>query len=141
MKKVVFGTGLLVCGTLCATTYEMISAIHAASPKSGHYFVSYPPFNEVGLCLFLFGIALSIWGLVEKDKNTAKKAILGTGFMICGTLGVLTVELLNAIRIAFYEYSFPFPPFQELGIASFLVGVALNIWGLIESRNKKNTAL
>ena len=136
MKKIIFGTCLLICGSLATLLMQLVITIKL------NFFsgcVILPPFQEYGYALFLVGIMLNVWGLIEKGERVLKKIIFGSGLLVCGTLGLLIMEVLYAVRIASQEDHaalFRSPPFQTLGWACILFGLALNIWGIIQKDKK-----
>ena len=140
MKKVIFGTGFLICGTLSALTFDLIFAIHSTILDLAdlRMFITPFPFDNLGYLLLAVGVCLNIWGLVEKDNRPVKKVVLGTGLLTCGVLGLVTTEIIDAIHIvspfAFGGRS----PYWYIGWVLFLVGIALNIWGLVK-RGKTDT--
>ena len=141
MKKVALGTGLLICGTLGVIIMELAETIVMLTPDFLCWL--HPPFQEYGFALFIIGIVLNVWGLIEKGRSAIKKTIFGTGLLICGTLGLMLLELLSAIHIASandYIYLFHSPLLFEIPIcACFIIGISLNVWGFIQ-RDKKRTS-
>ena len=68
MKKVILGTGLLICGVLGILTAQLREAIYFASPNSISS-IGNDPLQSIGITLFLVGIVLNIWGFIEKNKK------------------------------------------------------------------------
>jgi len=138
MKKVIFGTGFLICGTLSVLTFALITAIHFMifDLADLRMFITPVAFDNIGYFFLAVGVGLSIWGLVEKDKRDTKKVIVGTGVLMCGMLGVFTSEIIRATRIAsLLGWGRPFS-FWHTGWVLFIVGIALSIWGLAENRKR-----
>ena len=67
MKKVIFGTGLLICGVLGILTYLIIEAIYFASPNhiaAGNM----SAFVFFSVVFMVIGIVLSVFGFLERDR-------------------------------------------------------------------------
>ena len=137
MKRMVFGVGLLICGMLGAWSYYI--GIIRFTPQQPVYYLRYFYLEVVVIMFFAIGVALNIWGLFDRVKNAMKKVVFGTGLLICGTLSILAIYVLYAISFATQVYH-SLPPFIELGITLILVGIALNIWGMIEIGKKSSSA-
>ena len=139
MKKVAFGSGLLICGTLGVSIMELAVTIVASNSDVMCWLR--PPIEEYGFAIFIIGVILNVWGMLEKDRRAIKKIVFGTGLIICGTLELMILVLLSAIRIASannYIYLSRSPLFFEILIgACFVIGISLNVWGLIQKDNKR----
>ena len=66
LKKVVFGTGLIICGVLIVYFNDILHGIVYILPVRRPL---EPPVWPA-YALIIAGIAFSIWGLIKKDKNS-----------------------------------------------------------------------
>jgi len=68
MKKVILGTGLIICGVLGILTWIIVEAIYVASPNTiiqmgvGSYIY-------ISIALLIFGIILNIVAFFIDEKN------------------------------------------------------------------------
>ena len=72
MKKVVLGTGLLICGILIFITSQIRDAIYFASPNNISTHGTDPLMYFAG-AVILFGIILNISGFIEKKDDDRRE--------------------------------------------------------------------
>ena len=67
-----------------------------------------------------------------------KKTILGTGLIICGVLGILASEIIEAIYFASPNHIIQsgINPLLIWGCIFLLIGIALNVKGFLDDRDK-----
>jgi len=150
MKKIILGVGLLICSVLGEFTRSLLFLLHFRMlPIWGVHVSLSRTLSDFVIVFFVFGMILSIWGFIDKDKNDMKKVAFGTGLLICGILRVFTTNILEAFSFVFavwsshhgspHELSFPASLLAsiEFAYALIIVGVAFNIWGLIKKGKRK----
>ena len=67
MKKVILGTGLIICGVLGILTSIIKEAIYFASPNNIIQ-TGTDPFIYMAVVLLVVGVVLNIMGFLEKEK-------------------------------------------------------------------------
>ena len=66
LKKVVFGSALMICGMMGIITEYLREAIFFASPNNISYEGGYNPFNSGCLIVFAIGLALCFFSIFNK---------------------------------------------------------------------------
>ena len=70
MKKVILGTGLIICGVLGILTYILVEAIYHASPNSIlRMGGGTDPYLIFAIILLILGIVLNVFGFCEDSKK------------------------------------------------------------------------
>ena len=145
-KKVVFGTGLFICGILGNFFHNLYSLFIyiGLGPMDGNLFGSlvslhHPMLSYFAVSFVIVGTVLCIWGLTDRDKNKLKKVVFGAGVIIYGVLRIFLHDMLREVT-AYIVPARHRPLGDPMGPAYALIiaGVAFSIWGLIK-KNKKNT--
>jgi len=88
-----------------------------------------------GAVIFFAGVILSVWGLIEQDKNEMKMTVFGTGLIICGVLLEYGYAILWGILVA-YQVEFTIPEYRFFAYTFIFARVVFNIWGLIRRRKE-----
>ena len=147
MGKVIFGTGLMICGTLAGLTHTLVTVLSGIGIDQGVFISRRATLMDYGIVIFIAGVILSVWGLKEQDKNGMKITVFGTGLIICGALLEFGYFILWDVAgwvwtIVLWDNAatqdwFPIPEYYRFFAYAFIFGgVALNIWGLVRSRKK-----
>jgi len=67
MKKVILGTGLIICGIMGILASVIKEAIYFASPNSISQ-TGTDPFFYMAVVLLIIGVVLNILGFLDKEK-------------------------------------------------------------------------
>jgi len=151
MDKLIFGIGLLICGTLGEITHSLnITLFNIGAERlygMGRMIIPLriPQLSDFASVFTAVGVVLCIWGLIEKDKRDMKKVIFGTGLVICGVLRVFAFEILEYIRFASQSLTrhseFILLESVAFSYVLIIVGIAFNIWGLIKKSKDSTPAV